>query len=142
MSLQRFCQKPVVKVAPDGNVTEACTMMGTKNVGCLIVESGDKLCGILTDRDIALKVTGAHKDPQVTKISDIMTCDPIRVSVDKELNHVTSLMHAYHVRRVPVVDGFGTTLGIISLDDLITLLGHEIPEIGKAIAEGFSDENN
>jgi CBS domain-containing protein len=117
MSLQRFCQKPVVKIAPGNNIIEACSMMATKNVGCLVVENEEKLCGILTDRDIALKVTGAQKDPQVT-----------------------SLMHAYHVRRVPIVDGAGTTLGIITLDDLIALLGHELSEIGKAIAEGFSQE--
>jgi CBS domain-containing protein len=140
MSLQRFCQKPVVKIAPGNNIIEACSMMATKNVGCLVVENEEKLCGILTDRDIALKVTGAQKDPQVTRIIDVMTCDPIRVSVDKEVNHVTSLMHAYHVRRVPIVDGAGTTLGIITLDDLIALLGHELSEIGKAIAEGFSQE--
>lgn len=142
MPLHRFCQKPVVKIAPDNNIIEACSLMATKNVGCLVVENGKKLCGILTDRDIALKVTGAQKDPRVTRISDVMSCDPIRVSVDKEINHVTSLMHAYRVRRVPIVDGVGTTLGIITLDDLIALLGHEISEIGEAVAEGFSREND
>jgi Mg/Co/Ni transporter MgtE len=70
-----------------------------------------------------------------------MTSDPIRISVDKDLQHLTSLMHAFHVRRVPVVDGFDTTLGIITLDDLIVLLGDEMSEIGKAISEEFVHGN-
>lgn len=142
MSLQRFCQKPVVKIAPDNNILDACSMMAANNIGCLIVENGERLCGILTDRDIALKVTGAQRDPQATKVHEIMSWDPIRVSVSKEVHHVAALMHAYHIRRVPIVDGVGTTLGIITLDDLIALLGHDISEIGKAVAEGFSQQNN
>jgi Mg/Co/Ni transporter MgtE len=66
-----------------------------------------------------------------------MTRDPIRISVNKDLRHLTSLIHAYHVRRVPIVDGFDTTLGIVTIDDLIALLGDEMSEIGKAIAEEF-----
>jgi hypothetical protein len=48
-------------------------------------------------------------------------------------------MHAFHVRRVPVVDGYDTTLGIITLDDLIALLGEEMSEIGKAVSEEFPE---
>ena len=72
---------------------------------------------------------------------EVMTRDPIRVSMDKDLQHLTSLMHAFHVRRIPVVDGHNTTLGIITLDDLIALLGGEISEIGKAISEEFPQGN-
>jgi CBS domain containing-hemolysin-like protein len=50
-------------------------------------------------------------------------------------------MHAFHVRRVPVVDGYDTTLGIITLDDLIALLADEMSEIGKAISEEFPRGN-
>ena len=46
------------------------------------------------------------------KVKEIMTPDPIRISVEKELHHLTSLMHAYHVRRVPIVNGFDDALGI------------------------------
>jgi CBS domain-containing protein len=137
MSLQNFCKKPVVKVSQDADVTEACHLMEQNNVGCLIAEKEGKLCGIITDRDIALRVTGAQKDPLKTTVKQIMTTDPIRISVDKDLRQLTSLMHAYHVRRVPIVNGYDTTLGIVTLDDLIALLGDEMSEIGKAIAEEF-----
>jgi CBS domain-containing protein len=137
MSLDHFCRKPVVKISPDENIAEACRMMEQNNVGCVVAETNGKLSGIITDRDIALKVAGAGKDPFTTRVEEIMTRDPIRISVNKDLRHLTSLIHAYHVRRVPIVDGFDTTLGIVTIDDLIALLGDEMSEIGKAIAEEF-----
>ena len=137
MSLQNYCRKPVVRISPETNITEACQLMEQNNIGCLIAEREGKLCGIVTDRDIALRVTGAKRDPDKTKVKDIMTPDPIRISVDKDLHHLTELMHAYNVRRVPIVNGFDTTLGIVTLDDLIALFGEEMSEIGKAISEEF-----
>ena len=137
MSLQTYCRKPVVRISPETNITEACQLMEQNNIGSLIVERDGKLCGIVTDRDIALRVTGARRDPDRTMVKEIMTPDPIRISVDKNLHQLTALMHACHVRRVPIVNGFDTTLGIVTLDDLIAQLGEEMSEIGKAIAEEF-----
>ena len=139
MSLHSYCRKPVVRISPETNITEACRLMEQNNIGCLIAEREGKLCGIITDRDIALRVTGAQRDPDKTKVEDVMTPDPIRVSVDKDLHHLTALMHAYHVRRVPIVQGFDTTLGIVTLDDLIAQLGSNISEIGRAIFEEFPE---
>ena len=141
MSLQNYCRKPVIRVAPDTNITEACQLMEQNNIGCLIAEREGKLCGIVTDRDIALRVAGAKRDPDKTLVKDIMTPDPIRISVDKDLRQLTAMMHAYHVRRVPIVNGFDTTLGIVTLDDLIAQLGDEMSEIGKAISEEFPQGN-
>lgn len=138
MSLKSYCRKPVVRISPETSITEACQLLEQNNIGCLIAEREGKLCGIVTDRDIALRVTGAKRDPDKTKVQDIMTPDPIRVSVDKDLHHLTALMHAYHVRRVPIVNGFDTTLGLVTMDDLIAELGSDISEIGKAISEEFA----
>jgi CBS domain-containing protein len=133
MSLQTFCHKRLVTVSPERSIAEACWLMKEKNVGCLIAEHQGKLCGIITDRDIALKVTGEEKDPLTTMVQEIMTSDPVRISVDKDLPELVSLMHSRHVRRVPIVNEL--TLGIVTLDDLIALFGYEMSEIGKAISE-------
>ena len=141
MSLQNYCQKPVIRISSETNITEACQLMEQNNVGCLVVERAGKLCGIVTDRDIALRVTGAKRDPDKTRVNDIMTPDPIRISVDKDLHQLTAMMHTYHVRRVPIVNGFDTTLGIVTLDDLVAQLGNDMSEIGKAISEEFPQGN-
>jgi CBS domain-containing protein len=132
-----FCQKGIVKISPEASVVEACALMKEHNVGSLIAENDGKLCGILTDRDIALKVTGQEKDPRTTRVRAIMTNDPIRISVNKDLQQLTHLIRAYHVRRIPIVDGFDKTLGIVTLDDVIALIAGEMSDVGKAIAEEF-----
>ena len=58
MSLQQFCDRAVVTVSPDQPIAEACQLLQEKNVGCIVATEGGKLSGILTDRDIALKVVG------------------------------------------------------------------------------------
>jgi CBS domain-containing protein len=138
MSLENFCRKPVIKILPEKSVAEACRVMEQNNIGCLVVENDGKLCGIITDRDIALKVAGALRDPQKTTVQEIMTADPIRVSMDKDLPHLTSLMHAFHVRRLPIVNGHDTIVGIVTLDDIVALIANEMSEIGKAISDGFT----
>jgi CBS domain-containing protein len=139
MSLQQFCRKPVVKVTPDQNIADTCRLMEDRNVGCIVVERAGKLAGMITDRDIALKVTGAALDPLTTTVEQIMSPDPIRISVDKDLRGLIALLHAYHVRRIPIVDSFDEVLGIVAMDDLISLIGGEMSEIGKAIAEEFAE---
>jgi len=141
MSLQTFCGKRLATISPERSIAEACWLMKEKNVGCLIAEHQGKPCGIITDRDIALKVTGEEKDPLTTMVQEIMTSDPVRISVDKDLPDLVSLMHSRHVRRVPIVDGAELTLGIVTLDDLIALFGYEMSEIGRAISEEFPQRN-
>jgi CBS domain-containing protein len=134
MSLQKFCERPVVTISPEQNIVEACQLMREKNVGCVIAVEGEKLRGILTDRDIALKVTAEKKDPQQMKVRDIMTANPTRIAVSKTLHDLTALMHSHHVRRVPIVDGGDKVMGMITLDDLLILLGQELADIGQGVS--------
>ena len=135
MSLREFCTWPVVSVSPRSTILDACRLLEEYNIGCLVAQEDGKISGILTDRDIALKVTGEKKDPQQTKVGEIMSRNPVRISVDKNIHELTSLMHAHHVRRVPIVDGGDKVVGIVTLDDLIALFGNEMWEISKAVSE-------
>lgn len=137
MSLHKFCQRLVVTVTQERSIMDACRLLEENNVGCMVVEDNGRICGILTDRDIALKVTGKGKDPEQTKVHEIMTADPVCISVDKSLHDLTSLMHSHHVRRVPIVDGFDEVIGIVTLDDLIALIGDEMSDIGGTVSEAF-----
>ena len=133
MSLQQFCRRSVVTIAPTQSVAEACRLLQEQNVGCIVATEANHVRGILTDRDIALKVTGEKRDPQRTTVGEVMSANPIRISVDKSLRDLTSLMHAHHVRRVPIVDGGDKVLGIVTLDDLLVLLSEEMSDMGKGI---------
>jgi len=140
MSLREFCKRPVVTISPRNTILEACRLLEERNIGCLVAQENGKISGILTDRDIALKVTGERKDPQLTKVGEIMSQNPVRISVEKNLHDLTGLMHAHHVRRVPIVDGGDKALGIVTMDDLIALLADEMSDLGKTVSEGAQRE--
>ena len=135
MSLQAFCHKRVRTISPQRSIAESCWLMKDKNIGCLLAEEHGKLCGILTDRDIALKVTGEDRDSLTTLVGEVMTRNPARISVDGNVRQLVSLMRAQHVRRVPIVNCLDTILGIVTTDDLIGFFGDELSELGKMVSE-------
>ena len=102
MSLQKFCQQSVVTISSDKNIRQACQLLRTHNIGCIIAAEEGKLSGILTDRDLALRVTGENEDPECTTGREVMTPEPIHIAVDKSLHELTALMHTHRARRLPV----------------------------------------
>jgi CBS domain-containing protein len=137
MSLQRFCKRPTVIIAPEKTIWEAYQLLEDRNVGWLVVEEQGKLSGILPDRDIALRVVEQGKDPRLTHVGAVMTPNPVRIPVDSTLHELTILMHSRHVRRVPIIDTSGRAIGVGTLDDLLVLLGDEMSDLAKTVAEAF-----
>jgi signal-transduction protein with cAMP-binding, CBS, and nucleotidyltransferase domain len=82
-------------------------------------------------------VTGGGRDPQQTTVWEVMTPNPVRILVDHTLHELTMLMHRQHVRRVPIIDESGKAIGIVTLDDLLMLLGDEMSDMAKTVAETF-----
>ena len=66
-----------------------------------------------------------------------MTPNPVRIRADHTLHELTMLMHQEHVRRVPILDGSGNVIGIVTLDHLLALLGDEMSDMAKTVAESF-----
>jgi len=137
MSLQRFCERPIVTIPPQTTILDACQLLEEHKIGCLLVEEQGTLCGILTDRDIALRVTSRGRDPQEHTERDVMSPTPVRIHVDSTLHELTMLMHRQHVRRMAIIDATGKAIGIVTLDDLLMLLGDEMSDMAKTVAETF-----
>lgn len=135
MSLREFCQRKVISVAPETSIVEACRLMETNDIGCLVVQEKGKMCGIVTDRDVALKICGQRKDPDKTQVREIMSRFPVRIPVDKGVQDLTNLMRVHRVRRVPIVDGLDEVLGIVTMDDVLRLIGSEMADLGSALSE-------
>jgi hypothetical protein len=81
MALQKFCQQSVVTILSDKNIQRACQLLRTYNIGYIIAAEEGKLSGILTDRDIALQVTGEGKSLERTTVHEVMTLEPIQIVV-------------------------------------------------------------
>jgi CBS domain-containing protein len=90
--------------------------------------------GIVTDRDIVLEVLAQELDATSLSVGDIMTGDLITVRENEGLFQTIQLMRAKGARRVPVVNGEGVLVGIVSVDDLVELLAEELGELAKLIS--------
>jgi CBS domain-containing protein len=134
MSLGHICRRDVVTVDPGTTVSEVTRIMEDKNLGSVIVTGGDDKFGIVTDRDIALRVVNRCLDPARTTVEEIMTQNPVlTLREDMGLFEALEQIRKSAVRRFPVVDVDGRLTGIITLDDIIRLLGKEIADVASVI---------
>ena len=142
MLLKDLCTLDVVCCGPDTTVREASRTMRHRHVGDLIVvddPKGDRVpIGIVTDRDLVLEVLGNGLDPDHTTVAQLMRKPVVIANEDEQVTPVIARMRMHAVRRVPVVDAQGATVGIITLDDLLRLL---VSEAG-ALLEIVSNEQN
>lgn len=113
-----------VWIEPLASVFDALHLMNTENIGALLVQIDDYLVGIVSERDYVRKVILDHHTSKSTKVSEIMTRDPITVSPEDTVVHCIALMRKHHVRHLPVVVQ-GKAVGIISLRDLFLDVIHE-----------------
>ncbi|MFS0784726.1 CBS domain-containing protein [Bacillus sp. 1P06AnD] len=112
------------------NVYEAALMMKENNIGAVPIFEENKLIGILTDRDIALRGVGS-KHPGSTKITDLMSEHVITVSPEQSLTEAAAIMASHQIRRLPVMDG-DTCIGMVSLGDL-SRFKEGLDCVGKAL---------
>lgn len=104
-------------VRPDLPVAEAARLMRSEEVGSLPVVDGDRLVGVVTDRDIAVRLVAEGKDPESTSVQDIHSSEPVTVGPEQDLDEVLEEMARHQVRRVPVVDN-GRLVGIVAQADV------------------------
>lgn len=136
MSLERFCRKDLITIDADESVQVAAERMRLLHVGSVIVvQNGDRVVGVITDRDIVCRVVAERVDPETTPVRDVMTEG---VAVLRKTDSVDTAVHAMRtagVRRLPVVDDDGVVAGIVTLDDLLVLLTAELGEAVHAVRD-------
>lgn len=133
MSLERVYKSEVVTVTPQATLLEVAQLMRTHHVGSVIVVEERCPVGIVTDRDIVVKVVAAELDPKTVQAKDLMIAPPSLVNINYDPLDVATIMRARGVRRLPVVDEHRNLLGVITLDDMLELLGKEISGLAEAI---------
>jgi CBS domain-containing protein len=119
---------------PDESVLEVARRMRERNVGTLVlVDQAQRPVGLVTDRDLVLRALAENRDPQATLIRDVSTLDPRVISEDTAIESALALMRAGRFRRIPVVDREGCLVGVLSVDDVLTLLAEEMTTIGRLL---------
>ena len=128
MQLRDIMKRDVISVFPDSTITEAARMMEEHNIGFVLVVKDGQAKGILTDRDIVLKVIARGSDPTLTKTADVMQPHVISASPDTDILDASRLMTLHHVRRLPIQEA-GQLLGIVSVMDLARVIQEEVDNL-------------
>lgn len=138
MSLQEYV-KLVGCVSPRATILEASLQMRARGIGTVVVVSDDyEPIGLLTDRDITMRVVAEQRSPIATIVSEVMSSDVVSLPEEASIWKATETMRDHGVRRIPITDENGRVTGIVTLDDLALLLGMEIGNLANAIVTGLS----
>ena len=116
--LKDIMTQEVEVVHPDTDLVEIARLMKERNVGALPVCEGDKIQGIITDRDIVVRAMAQEREPHQTRARDVMTKDVHWCYADDTLEHAARVMQAKNVRRLIVVDRQKNLCGLLSTKDL------------------------
>ena len=118
MKINEILTKNPEVISPDAGLLEAAQKMKESNIGSLPVCDGDRLIGMITDRDVTIRGVAESRDPKKTKVADVMSKDIVCCIGDQELREAAALMETLQIRRLPIVDEGKRLIGIISLGDI------------------------
>jgi CBS domain-containing protein len=140
MAVPSLEKSNVVAVLPDTTVEEVIKMMDNQNIGSVVVLENEEPVGIVTDRDLVLKVLKPGKDRLSTVVGEVMTEDPVTLEEGMGFFVALRTMSEHEVRRLPIVDAEGKLIDIVSHDDLIRLLADELDKLAD-VPEAESDRD-
>ena len=105
-------------VTPETLVSEAARLMKSEDVGSLPILEGEKVTGVITDRDIVIRAVAEEKDPRGMPVREVASRELVTIGPDEDLSEALKLMASYQVRRLPVVDEDNTLVGVIAQADI------------------------
>lgn len=127
-TIQEVMTRDVQTISTQDSVQRAAQLMDELNVGAIPVVDDGRLVGMITDRDITVRSVAVGQDPASTRVNDVMSTDVRTCTVDQGVEDVLAQMADVQIRRVPVVDGNGQVIGIVSLGGVVTKAPVEVEQ--------------
>ena len=123
MKAQDIMSRNPATVTPSTRVRQAAKLMKDEDVGIIpVIEDGGsnkRLVGLLTDRDIAIRLVAEGRDPDLVEVRELMSGSPKTARADDDVSKIMDLMGREQVRRVPIVDERGSLVGIVAQADIV-----------------------
>lgn len=130
--LTRF-HRTVVVADPDDTVERVAGQMRDGHVGSVVVVRAGRPIGIVTDRDLAMRVLAEGRDPRGTPVRDVMSRAPCTIADHRSIDSALHALRDAGVRRLPLVDAQGELVGIVTSDDLVKLLAEELGSLASGL---------
>jgi CBS domain-containing protein len=137
MQLREIMTPHVEVIHPDATLQEAAEKMQRLDVGPLPVCDGERLVGMLTDRDITVRATAQGRDPKTTRVREVMTGEVLYCFEDQDIREAAEVMEKSQIRRLVVLNRDKQLVGIVSLGDLAVRADQsQLPdeEVGETLA--------
>jgi len=134
MKVTEIMTEDVESVAPTASIFEVAQKMERLNVGAIPILDGEKLVGMVTDRDIVIRAVAKKMDLGNTKVQDIVSRDVVFATEDMDINEAAELMEDHQIRRLPVLNAQKRLCGIVSLGDIATA-GGDTQKSGETLSE-------
>lgn len=140
-TIGELARRGVQTIEEGRSVAEAAGLMCDHSVGALVITDGSGITplGVITDRDLVWMIAEGL-DPRESTVSQFVRTELETASVNDSLSDVTRKMREHGVRRLPIVDLERRLVGIISLDDILVVLGGELADVAAAIRGGIESE--
>ncbi len=132
MKVREIMTREPSTLAPASTIGEAATIMRQDDCGSVPIVDGGRLVGIITDRDIVVRVLAGGKDPKTTRVSDAMTADPVTVGPDSSVDDAQKVMAEHQVRRLPVVED-GRLVGLVVIGQVARR--DDVKDVGETLKE-------
>jgi CBS domain-containing protein len=118
MKINEIMHEGLELVSPDATLDQAAELMRDDDIGALPVGEGNRLTGMVTDRDIVIRAVADGRDPAQTTVRTVMTPDVLFVYDHQDIEEAARIMAARQVRRLPVLDRSQRPIGMVSLADV------------------------
>ncbi len=124
-------------VTPETPISEAAQLMASEDIGSLPILDGERLAGVVTDRDIVIRAIAKGKDPRGMPVREVASGEVVKIHAEQDLSDALKLMASEQVRRLPVVDDDGRLVGILAQADVAAeakekVVGEMVEEISKS----------
>lgn len=129
MQVKDIMKTDVKTIGPGSSVQTAAEKMDEHGIGCLIVIEKDKMSGIITERDIIIRLVSKDLKASNTKISEIMSTEMVMIGPEKDVTEAAQIMTDRKIKKLPVIDG-DSLVGILTLADICAVQ----PELIKKVA--------
>src|SRR5690606_24200781 len=132
MPLRTYIRPRLVILAPNASAIEAARAIEKNNIGAVVVQDSGRVVGIVTDRDLAVRVLAKGLDPANTKLSEIMTSPVATLTPWDTHTDAIALMQKWNVRRIPLVEN-ERLVGLVTLDDLLLDEAAPLEQLGAIV---------
>lgn len=133
MPIEDLARTEVVTVTPDASVPEIASRLENEGVGSVVVADRGQPVGIVTDRDLAVRIVADERDAAGLTAEDVMSGDLCTARTDDGFAEAARMMSENAVRRLPICDDDGELVGIITADDMTELLADEQQQLAEVI---------